>query len=293
LLAAASKTRPTETKGNASKLLESRILQIQKKYAILTVRQFYYIMISRFGYPSGKRFYKRFGYHLSKIRQNNAGLHGKIIDHTREFIPALPIGFDKVELWVEKDAIRMVSEDLASKYRVSIQVLRGFPSITMLRKALSRATKRGVRRILYVGDYDPSGVLIEQVAAREMAGIEIQRLAITPDQARRYRLRAIKVNRRDSRASGYIRKNGDKAWELESLKPKTFHEILQNALKANVPRQFLRKARERENAIQIAQPFVAQFSRKLERQIIRMLKAKQSRKQIRKIIITRFNQGRK
>jgi hypothetical protein len=293
LLALASKTRPTETKGNPSKLLESRILQIQKKYAILTVRQFYYIMISRFGYPPGRRFYKRFVYHLSKIRQNNAKLHGKIIDHTREFIPALPIGFDRVELWVEKDAIRMVSEGLAAKYRVSIQVLRGFPSISMLRKGLSRARKRGVQKILYVGDYDPSGVLIEQVAARWMTGIEIKRLAITPEQAHRYRLPPITVNRKDSRASEYIKKNGDKAWELESLKPRTFHEILENALKANVPKQFLRKAKESANAIQIAQPFVAQFSRKLEREIIHMLKAKRSRKQIRKIIMTRFNQERK
>jgi hypothetical protein len=250
-------------------------------------------MISRFGYPPGRRFYKRFVYHLSKIRQNNAKLHGKIIDHTREFIPALPIGFDRVELWVEKDAIRMVSEGLAAKYRVSIQVLRGFPSISMLRKGLSRARKRGVQKILYVGDYDPSGVLIEQVAARWMTGIEIKRLAITPEQAHRYRLPPITVNRKDSRASEYIKKNGDKAWELESLKPRTFHEILENALKANVPKQFLRKAKESANAIQIAQPFVAQFSRKLEREIIHMLKAKRSRKQIRKIIMTRFNQERK
>ena len=176
---------PTETKRNASKLLESRIMRIQNKYTMLTVRQFYYVMISRFEYPSGRPFYKRFVYHLSKLRRKNAIIHAKIIDHTREFIPA-PIGFHRVELWVEKDAIRMVSESLASRYRVSIQVLRGFPSISMLRKALARARKRGVQKILYVGDYDPSGVHIEKVARREM-GIEMQRVAITPAQARWFR----------------------------------------------------------------------------------------------------------
>jgi hypothetical protein len=273
LLALVSRSRPKTTRGNASKLLESRILQIQKKYAILTVRQFYYIMISRFGYHPGRPFYKRFVYHLSKVRQNHEGLHAKIIDHTREFIPA-PIGFHKVELWVEKDAIRMVSEDLASKYRVSIQVLRGFPSITMLRKALSRARKRGVRKILYIGDYDPSGVLIEQVASREMQGIEFQRLAITPEQAQRHRLPSIKVNRRDSRANKYIKKNGDKAWELESLKPRIFHQILEKALKTNIPNDFLRRARNREKAIKIAKPFITQFSKKIEQEIIHMFKAK-------------------
>jgi hypothetical protein len=219
-------------------------------------------------------------------------LHAKIIDHTREFIPASPIGYDKIELWVEKDAIRMVSEELAAKYRVSVQVLRGFPSITMLRKALARARNKGVRKILYVGDYDPSGVLIEQVAARQM-GIEMQRVAITPEQARRYRLQAIKVNRRDSRANGYIKKNGDKAWELEALRPETFRKILEDSLKANVSKEFLRKAKQKEKASKIAQSFVAQFGRKIEREIIRMLKAKKSRREIRKIIDTRFNQRRK
>jgi hypothetical protein len=260
---------------------------------MLTVRQFYYIMISRFEYPSGRSFYKRFVYHLSRIRQDNAGLHGKIIDHTREFIPALPIEYQKVELWVEKDAIRMVSEDLAAKYRISTQVLRGFPSITMLRKALVRARNKGVTKILYVGDWDPSGVLIEQVAAREMAGIEMQRVAITSEQARRYRLPPIRVNRKDSRANGYLKKNGDKAWELESLRPRTFHEILEKALKANIPKEFLRKAKEREKAIKIAQPIVAKFSAKIERQIIRMIKGKKSRREIRKIISNRFNRRRK
>ena len=291
MLALAPKSRTTTTKGNASKVLESRILLIQKKYRILTVRQFYYIMISRFEYPPGTRFYKRFVYHLSRIRQNNTGLHGKIIDHTREFIPASPIGFDKVELWVEKDAIRMVSEGLASKYRVSIQVLRGFPSITMLRLAFARARKRGVQKILYIGDYDPSGVLIEQVTAREMIGVEIQRVAITPEQARRYRLPSIRVNRKDSRANGYIRKNGDKAWELESLRLGTFHEILERALKANIPKEFLRKASQNEKATKIARPIVAQFSRKIERQIIRMLKAQISQREIRRIMTTRFDRG--
>jgi hypothetical protein len=250
-------------------------------------------MVSRFGYPPGRPFYKRFGYHLSRLRQDNPLLHAKIIDHTREFISATPIDFSKVELWVEKDAIRMASEDLASKYRVSIQVLRGFPSITMLRKALARSRKRGVRKILYLGDYDPSGVLIEQVAGRQMAGIEMKRIAITPEQARRFRLPPIRVNRRDSRASRYIVKNGDKAWELESLKPGTFDEILERALKDNVPKEFLRKARNREKAIKIAQPIVAKFSTRIEREIIRMLKAKKSRGEIRKVITRRIDRGNK
>ncbi len=281
-------SRPEGTKGKASKLLESRISRIAKKYRRLTVRQFYYIMISRFGYPPGRCFYKRFNYHLSKLRQNDARLHSKIIDNTREFIPALPVGFHKVELWVEKDAIRMVSEDLAAKYRISIQVLRGFPSISMLRKAILRARKRGIKKILYIGDWDPSGVLIQQFAEREMAGIEFQRIAITPEQARQHRLPSIGVNNRDSRAQEYIKKNGYKAWELEALRPKTYRKILEEWLRTHVPAAFLRKARQQEKAAKIAGPIMSKISRKMEREIISMLKKGKSEREIRKVMASRF-----
>jgi len=281
-------SRPRGTKGRASILLESRIKRIAKKYHRLTVRQFYYIMVSRFGYPTGRRFYKRFVYHLSKVRQNDQRLHAKIVDNTREFIPALPVGFHKLELWVEKDAIRMVSEDLAAKYRMSIQVLRGFPSISMLRKALLRARKRGIRKILYIGDWDPSGVLIQQFAEREMAGVEFQRIAITPEQARRYRLLSIGVNNKDSRAQQYIKKHGNSAWELEALRPRTFRKILEAELRSNVPASFLRKARQQEKAAKIARPITNRIARRIELEIIRLLKKGKSEREIMKVIASRF-----
>ena len=263
-------------------------MHVAKKYRRLTVRQFYYILISRFGYPPGTHFYKSFVYHLSKPRRNNRRLHAKIVDNTREFIPALPVGFHRVELWVEKDAIRMVSEDLAARYRMSIQVLRGFPSISMLRKALLRARKRGIQKILYIGDWDPSGVLIQQFAAREMAGIEFQRIAITPEQAHRYRLPSIGVNERDSRARKYIKKNGNRAWELEALKPRTFRKILEERLRSNVPAAFLHKARQQDRAAKIARPIASRIVRKIEREVIRLLKKGKSEREIRKIIASRF-----
>ena len=197
------------TKGKASKLLEFRILRVAKEYRLLTVRQFYYIIISSFPeYQPGKQFYKRFIYHLKKVRQRESSLHVKIIDNTREHIMPSPIDYPKVELWVEKDAIRMMAQDEANRYRVSIQVLRGFGSLSMYRKALERAKSRGVKKILYLGDWDPSGIQIEKVAAKIMRGIKIKRIAITKEQAQQYELPAIKVNSRDSRANSFLKKNG-------------------------------------------------------------------------------------
>jgi len=280
-------SRPGGTKGRASKLLESRILRTAKKYRKLTVRQFYYIMISRFGYPPGGRFYKRFVYHLSRVRRTNLRLDAKFVDPTREFIPASPIAYHQIELWVEKDAIRMPAEHLAAKYKISIQVLRGFGSLSMYRKALKRASKSHVRKILYVGDFDPSGVHIEQVVGREM-GIEIQRVAITPEQARRYKLPPIGVNRRDSRVGSYIQAHGNNAWELEALRPRTFLKILEEAFKTNVPERFLLKAAAKEKATRIAKPVARRLVRKMEQEILRMLKRGRSEREIRKIMASRF-----
>ena len=284
--------RSRKTKGRASKILESRILRLQKEYQKLTVRQFYYIMISSFRYPPGRQFYKRFVYHLSKLRRTHLDLHAKIIDPTRQFIPASPIAFREIELWVEKDAIRMQVEDLAARYRISIQVLRGFGSLTVYRNALERAAKSGVKKILYVGDLDPSGVLIERVAAREL-GIKIQRVALTRKQARRFHLKSIKVNRNDSRAMAFAKKYGSRAWELEALKPRTFTRILERSLRENVPRKFLIKAVEKERAARIAKPLAGKIVKNMEREVLRMLRSGKSEREIRRIIARKFGPGGK
>lgn len=172
------------TKGYNSLLLEWKILKISKGYSRLTVRQLYYLLCSREGYPATRNFYKRLDYHLTKMRRLDPKLNLKFIDPTRPFaIPALP--YHKIEVWCEKDSIRTFITKLAVKFRVGIQVLRGFASLSMYRRALARAKKRGVTMILYIGDFDPSGLLIEKVAQEEMdhkLAIKFVRLAITMEQ---------------------------------------------------------------------------------------------------------------
>ena len=44
----------------------------------------------------------------------------------------------RIEIWVEKDSIRNFIAKLTAKYRLRIQVLRGFASLSMFRRALER-----------------------------------------------------------------------------------------------------------------------------------------------------------
>lgn len=217
-----------KVKGKKNLLLVWRILQTVKGYSRLTVRQCYYIMISKHRYPANRAFYKRLNRYLSKIRRANPEVHKKFIDPTRQFVLP-PLSFPRIEIWVEKDSIRNFIGKLAIKYRLSVQVLRGFASLTMYRKALQRARKRGVTMILYLGDFDPSGLLIEKRAQKEMdhkQAITFHRIAITLEQIRRLKPPSRSVNLKDSRARVYIEKYGTRCWEIESIRPRTLFRLI-------------------------------------------------------------------
>jgi integrase len=183
--------------------LQLQVLKTVKHYARLTVRQLYYVLTSRLGFLASHKFYKILDYHLTKMRRLDPRLNAKFVDPTRRFVAA-PRPYNEVELWVEKETIRTLLEKLASKYRLSIQVLRGFAPLSMFRKALRRASERGVKKILYIGDFDASGLLIDKIAQKEMQTNMI-RIALTLEQTRKYRLPSLPVNMKDSRAAEYAR----------------------------------------------------------------------------------------
>lgn len=97
------------------------MLRVVKGYARLTVRQLYYILVSRFKYSANRAFYKRMNRYLCKVRRANPEVHVKFIDPTRQFVLA-PLPYSRMEIWVEKDSIRNFIANLAAKYRLSIQV---------------------------------------------------------------------------------------------------------------------------------------------------------------------------
>jgi len=199
----------------------------------------------------------------------NGDLHAKFVDPTRHFIKA-PMPYREVELWVEKDSIRNFLGDLAARYRLSIQVLRGFASLSMYRRALLRAAKRGVKRILYIGDFDPSGLLIDRVAEKEM-DIEVRRIALTFEQIKRLRPPSLPVNRRDSRAEDYIARYGDRCWEVEALRPRTLFRLVEERLRESVPHEYLVEAEARERAARTARPVTERLRRIIEAEAHRLL----------------------
>jgi len=277
-------------KGKSNLLLVWRILQTVKGYSRLTVRQLYYIIISRFKYPATRAFYKRLDRYLTKIRRVNPDVHKKFIDPTRAFVIP-PLRYPKIEVWVEKDSIRNFIGRLAVKYRLGIQVLRGFASLSMYRRALERARKRGVIMVLYLGDFDPSGILIEKIAQSEMdhkREITFHRIAITIEQIKRLKPPSRSVNLKDSRAKEYMEKYGNRCWEIESIRPRTLFRLIETGLRKVVPPEFLVEAAERELAAKVVRRITERLRREIEREALTLLRMKVPEEEVREHIAEKY-----
>ena len=107
--------------------------------------------------------------------------------------------------------------------------------------------------------------LIDLVTKREMP-IEVERIALTMDQIKKYRLPPLRVKRKDSRAKKYIEKFGDNAWEVEALPPRALLYIVQHELRKNIPKEFLEELRLAEEVVKITKP--------LEKRLVEGLRAK-------------------
>ncbi|NWG36110.1 hypothetical protein [Nitrososphaera sp.] len=270
-------------------LLRLRVLDTLRHYSSITVRMLFYRLVSLYRYPNDRKFYKRLGYSLKKLRRLFPDIEEKFDDPTRQVrMPEMPDA--KIELWVEKSSLEHFLEKLAAKYHVPILAQRGFGSLTMFRKALQRARKRGVRKVLLLGDHDPSGLRIDEVTRHEMEslGLEIERIALTMQQVKRYRLPAIRTKRKDSRSKGYVEKFGNRAWEVESLPPRTLLRIVEKKLKENVPAGFLQELRETEQAERISRPVEQKLARLLRKRSMQLKRQGLSDKEIRKKLAEEF-----
>ena len=99
-----------------------------------------------------------------------------------------------VEVWTESRSIAGVVQADCRRLGVSLYPCGGFASLTLAyqgAEGIRKAARGRPVKIVYVGDYDPAGVLIDQAVIRELRShlpdldIEPVRIAVTADQAAR------------------------------------------------------------------------------------------------------------
>ena len=103
-----------------------------------------------------------------------------------------------VEVWVEKKAMAGVLESILVGYQIRIVPTGGWASFTYERnnlKRLKEKTRQGKKvHILYLGDYDPSGLRMDEKMIDRYwneYGIDLKRIAITREQIQEFGLQHI------------------------------------------------------------------------------------------------------
>lgn len=168
---------------------------------------------------------------VDELRQ---GERGNFFENAEEFIEAFRETYRRdfwqdqdryVELWGEKGTVLGTLRPIASQWGLMLRVCRGFGSAAM-EDQIGRLFE-GIDKpitVLYVGDFDASGVLIERdmqrrVQAASGADFEMVRLAIHGEDIARFDLPPQQIKDADSRAASFRKRYGESAAtvELEAL----------------------------------------------------------------------------
>ena len=163
-----------------------------------------------------------------------------------------------VEVWVEKDALSRILEDVAVPYCIRVVTCRGYQSMTFLKAYADRAEAAMDRKqtpvVLYFGDLDPSGVQMFEAAQQtleaelDVIGVDFIRVGLNPDHVAAHKLPnnpdALKWT--DVRAKGYVKRFGEVAVELDALHPAVLEAMAKEAIEGQFDMDLFEEQREVE-----------------------------------------------
>jgi Protein of unknown function C-terminus (DUF2399) len=227
----------------------------------MTVRQMFYALVARAIIEKTEQGYEQVGYHLLNMRRQKVVPYGFIADNTRymrkprsyasleEFLQSsqhfyrksvwetLP---DRVEIWIEKDALAGVVYDVTEPWDVPLMVTRGFPSETFVYEAVEaiNAAEKPTY-VYYFGDFDPSGVAIATGTAAKMQRwtglITFTHVAVTPEQIVRMNLPTRPTKKSDSRAKSWTAESV----ELDAIPANILRQLVEDCIRIHVPAHHL------------------------------------------------------
>lgn len=267
------------------------INEYQAQGFTLTLRQLYYQFVSRAIIPNKQTEYKRLGSIINDARLAGLIDWDAIEDRTRNLRVkpfwesprniinscASQFRINKwedqpchVEVWIEKDALVGVIENVCEEWQLPYFACRGYTSQSEQWTAGKRlgdalaAEKRAI--ILHLGDHDPSGLdmtvdntkrLNMFVQAEGDFRVEVMRLALNMDQVLKFNPPPNPAKLTDSRCAGYMAEHGNESWELDALEPRVISQLISDtvgdlvnmeAWDAAVAREDHMRARLRETA---------------------------------------------
>lgn len=274
-------------------LLDNQILEVLQEDHPQSIRHVFYRMTDpRLAEPVSKseQGYRAVQHRITELRRSGRLPYGWITDSTRRgyHTPTFKSGADflraysglyradiwrdapyYVEVWCESRSIAGVIESDCRELAVSLYPAGGFSSITLAYQAaenIAEETNHGEKPcvIVYIGDYDPAGVLIDVSIERELRAhldpdinLDFQRLAITEEQIAEFGL-PTKPRKLTDRRATHIRETV----EAEAMPASTLRSLLRLRIESYMPAGALAIAKvaersEREHLERMAQLMAA------------------------------------
>ena len=248
---------------------------------ILTLRQLYYQFVARGWLPNTQQSYKRLGLIINNARLAGMVDWSAIEDRTRnvrsnyhydnprqaiqDALDTYEIDMwanqpERVEVWIEKEALVGVIAAVCNEMDVPYFACRGYVSQSEQWRAYARARhysseREQVTTILHFGDHDPSGIDMTRDNQDRLdmflgydGSATVERLALNWDQIEEFNPPPNPAKMTDPRFSGYADKYGDESWELDALEPSVMTDLIRQHVKQHRdPALWSDMEEEREN----------------------------------------------
>jgi hypothetical protein len=152
--------------------------------------------------------------------------------YRRDFWNQQPV---RVEVWSEKGTVRGVLKPVLDNYGVGFLSVHGFNSATLVYDVSQSDSDRDLI-VLYVGDYDPSGLCMSEVdlpkRLAEYGGhhVQIKRIALTGEHILDLPSFPAADKRKDPRYKWFTSRHGDRCWELDAMDPNDLRDCVEEAI---------------------------------------------------------------
>jgi hypothetical protein len=162
----------------------------------------------------------------------------------------------QVEIWVEKEAIFELVQSTVYRYRVPVNINKGYGSATVIHDAAKRYGKGKGWTLLYIGDFDPSGLDIDRCLRDSLkehgSRPNIVRIALSQeDTVSLIPMAGLSLKKTDSRYKRFVELYGpdQKGYEIDSLPADILRKRIMEALNTYMDLDLFRKVIELEDAV--------------------------------------------
>jgi hypothetical protein len=230
------------TRHAKTQIMLDAAIDVLRQHHPMTVRQAYYQLVSRQVIENNRSQYQAVSNLLVEARKDetipwdwiedrlrrprsvsmwsNLAAFGETVkrSYRRDVWESQP---SYLEVWLEKDALSGIFEDVLAGYGVTLNVGRGYDGWSSICNAADRFADVDDPTILYFGDFDPSGEDMARSLEERLGHFdcypEIVKCALRFDDVSRYNLPPDFTKRTDSRRAAFVAKYGDISVELDAL----------------------------------------------------------------------------